>query len=167
MTDHRTRLFSSIMAAGLVTMMTLAASVQPSHAASDVFGTFKDAGSIGSGSPIVTLNVPGGRYAIFAKLGLDQDDSTHVVTVNCKLQAGGDFDRDVIRLAPSGATRLDNAAIPFQVVHAFRAGTNNNIILSCTFSAAESALLSFRFAKITAIRLDGILCNKGSPAVCP
>ena len=168
MTDHRTRFLGSTMTAGLVAaVITLAASAQPALAVSDVFATFADAGSIGSGSPIITLNVPGGRYAIFAKLGLEQDDTTSIVTVNCRLQAGVDFDRDLIRLAPSGTQRLDLAVIPFQVVHSFRPGSNNNIILSCTFPASQSSLLSFRFAKITALRMDGALCNKPSPAVCP
>jgi hypothetical protein len=151
----------------LIAVAALALATQPAQAVTDVFATFLDAGSVGSGSPIVTLNVPSGKYAIFAKLGLDQDDSTKVVTVVCKLQAGLDFDQDHIRLAPSGAQNLDNAAIPFQVVHSFRPGTNNPITLSCTFKASQSVLLSFRFAKITAIRIDGILCNRVSPANCP
>jgi hypothetical protein len=164
--DAAKLLFKSV---AVLTLGCLAffAPIQPSRAETDVFSTFADAGSIGSGSPIITLNVPGGRYAIFAKLGLEQDDTTSLVTVTCTLRAGGDFDRDLIRLAPSGLNRLDLAVIPFQVVHAFRPGTNNNIILSCTFTAAQSSLMSFRFAKITAIRVDGLFCNKPSPAVCP
>jgi hypothetical protein len=142
--------------------------IQPSYAASDAFATFKDAGSIGSGSPIITLSVPIGRYAIFSKINLDQDTANKVVTVNCTLKAGADFDRDVIRLAGSGAGNLDNGAIPLQIVHVFPRGSlSTTIVLSCTFTAAQSGLMSFRFAKITAIRIDGLFCNKPSPAVCP
>ena len=84
----------------LIAVAALALATQPAQAVTDVFATFLDAGSVGSGSPIVTLNVPSGKYAIFAKLGLDQDDSTKVVTVVCKLQAGLDFDQDHIRSHP-------------------------------------------------------------------
>jgi hypothetical protein len=151
----------------LATALAIAGSVLPSYAVTDVFSTFRDNGNIATGSPIVTLNVPGGRYVIFAKIGLDQDDSTSLVTVTCNLTAGVDFDQDHIRLAASSSARLDNAAIPFQVVHSFRAGSNNNIILSCNFSTAQSSNLALRFAKITAIRVDGLFCKKPSPAVCP
>ena len=167
---HQTvkRLFSS--AAGVIaTVITLAGSAQPSHAETDVFSTFKDAGTIASEDPIITLNVPGGNYAIFAKIGLDQDDPDAPVTVVCRLQAGKDFDLDHVRLQRSHQKNVDNAAIPLQVVHAFPGGSNDNkITLSCKFALAESDNLALRFAKITALRVDGLFCNKPSPAaVCP
>ena len=44
--------------------------------------------------------------------------------------------------------------------------TVNDIVLSCSFATLKSSLLSFRFARITALRLDGVLCDESSPADC-
>lgn len=157
---------SPIAVAAISAAMILTGSVQPSHAAIDVFAAFKNSGSIVSDKPIVTLRVPGGLYAIFGKINIDQDDTVKWVTVVCTLQAGGDVDRDVSRLQPSGGTSVDNAAIRLQLVNALPSDALTNIDLSCKFDASESSLLSFRFAKITAIRLDGQSCEQPSPAKC-
>src|SRR5262245_62055599 len=109
---------SPIAVAAISAAMILTGSVQPSHAAIDVFAAFKNSGSIVSDKPIVTLRVPGGLYAIFGKINIDQDDTVKWVTVVCTLQAGGDVDRDVSRLQPSGGTSVDNAAIRLQLVNA-------------------------------------------------
>jgi hypothetical protein len=159
---------SPIAVGAIAAAMILTGSVQPSHAAIDAFAAFKDSGSIVSEKPIVTLRVPGGLYAIFGKINIDQDDTAKWVTVVCTLQAGDDVDRDVSRLQHSGGAALsvDNAAIRLQLVHVLPSDALTNIELSCKFDASESSLLSFRFAKITAIRLDGQRCEQPSPAKC-
>ena len=139
--------------------------VQYAHAESDIFATLKDAGTIVSGSPILALTIPPGKYAIFAKINLDQDDPKSTVTVDCSLQTAGVVrDRNVIRLQRSAEKYLDNAAIPFQF--AIDLSSNYQISLNCKFKSFESSKVSFRFAKLTAIRIDGTLCEKPSPAVC-
>jgi len=139
-----------------------------------VSATFKQSGSIPSSAPIVTLSVPDGKYAIFAKINVDQDDADDPVRLTCTLQAAKDaVDRSVIGLQWSGPKQLDNAAIPFQLVREFRSATSrrdpplHDITLSCRITAGKSSLLSFRFAKVMAIRLDGILCQKASGETCP
>jgi hypothetical protein len=146
-----------------------------SDLASDVFATFKQSGSIVSGTPIVKLSVPAGKYAIFAKINIDQDDKTSFARPVCTLEAANELDRNVIRLQQSGEMRFDNTAIPFQAVEEFRTEwvdpvpfnpPLHDIRLSCRFTSGDSSALSFRFAKIMAIRLDGSICNRPSPAVC-
>src|SRR5262245_48518601 len=165
--DAARNAFRSPIAVGAIAAaMILTGSVQPSHAATDVFAAFKNSGSIASGKPIVTLRVPGGLYAIFGKINIDQDDTAKWVTVVCTLQAGTDLDQDVSRLQPSGGASLavDNAAVRLQLVHVLPSDERTNIELSCKFNASESSLVSFRFAKITAIRLDGEGCEEPSAA---
>ena len=131
--------------------------------------------TITPGTPVVKLSVPFGKYAIFAKINIDQDDTTHRATVACTLNASNDLDRNVIALDRSGEKFLDNVAMPFQAVEevpTFAAPVPPDIPLwdihlSCRITEGESSLLSFRFAKIMAIKLDGTLCEKESPAVCP
>jgi hypothetical protein len=167
--DVARNVFRSPIALGVIAAaMILTGSVRPSHAATDVFAAFKDSGSITSGKPIVTLRVPGGLYAIFGKLNIDQDDTVKWVTVVCALQAGTDVDQEVSRLQHSGGASLavDSAAVRLQLVHVLPSDERTNIELSCKFNASESSLVSFRFAKITAIRLDGQGCEQPSPAKC-
>jgi hypothetical protein len=146
-----------------------------SDTASDVFATFRESGSITAGVPIVKLSVPRGRYAIFAKINLDQDDTQNHARVLCALRAGTDSDRNVIALQQSGENRLDNAAVPFQAVEEFQTPlvnpsqpvvSHHDIDLTCRITDGESSKLSFRFAKIMAIRVDGSVCEKPSPAEC-
>ena len=85
----------------------------------ETFSVFKDqAIKVNSATPVATLLVPDGQWAIFAKLNLD-NDSPEVHTVNCKLSAGVDFDQNVARLGPSGLNNTDMAALAFNVVHTF------------------------------------------------
>jgi hypothetical protein len=140
--------------------------------ASAVFATFKESGPINPGTPIVKMSIPSGKYAIFAKINIDQDDKSDLVTVACSLLAGPVLDRNVIVLQRSSEKHLDNLAMPFQAVHEFRLQDPvppeglHDISLACRIPAGKSTALSFRFAKIMAIRLDGMLCDKESPAVC-
>ena len=153
-------------ASALAAVAIVLTSIHPSDAANDVFSTLRDSGSIVSGEPVVTLRVPGGLYAIFGKINIDQDDTTEWVTVVCRLRAALDNDRDVIRLQRSGPFAVDNATIRLQLVSVLFVDDTNAIELSCTFESSESSLLSFRSAKISAIRLDGNRCRKPSPADC-
>jgi hypothetical protein len=155
---------SPIAVWAIAAAMLLTASIQPGHAASDVFAAaFKESGSIASGKPIVSLSVPGGLYAIFGKINLDYDFPHNSATVVCSLLAGGDVDRDVSRLEPSG--QFDNAAIRLQLVTELPVDVRTEIELSCV-KDFETTPVSFRFAKISAIRLDGKRCEKPSPANC-
>jgi hypothetical protein len=163
--DRATRgVFRSRTAAAVAATMILTGSARHGHAATHVYAAFKVSGSIQSESPIVELKVPGGIYAIFAKVNIDQDDTTSWVTVTCTLQAGLEVDRNVSRLQRSSS--VDNETIPLQLVVALPAYEVNDIELSCKFDAVESSKLSFRFAKITAIDIDGLRCEKPSPAEC-
>ena len=158
--------FGSAIAAAAIMGAIVLMSIQPGYAANDIYATVKDAGSIVSGEPIVSLRVPGGLYAIFGKINIDQD-TKEWVTVVCTLRAALDIDRDVSRLQPSGyGSSVDNATIRLQLVTVLDFDDTNAIELSCKFEASESSLLSFRSARITAIRLDGNRCSKPSPADC-
>ena len=144
-----------------------AATVQLSHAESSVFASNDSGGTITSGVPIATLTVPAGKYAVFAKINIDHDDTvTKWMTITCTLRADTSIDQDVVRLHGSDdQAAVDKITLPLQLVHTFAKDMGNNITLFCEFASWVS-LVSFTFAKITAIRLDGRFCKKRSPASC-
>ena len=146
------------------------AAVRPGHATSDVFAVVEKSGSIVPGKPVLTLWVPGGQYAIFAKINLDQDghaQGNHLARIVCTLKAGAVDDLNIITLQGNSEKALDNAAVAFQGVHDFELGSVSDITLSCRFPPGDSAKLSFRFAKLMAIRVDGSLCEERGIAICP
>jgi hypothetical protein len=151
--------FRSNLSLGAAAMVVIA-SVVTGHAATDVFATLKDAGSIVSGEPIVELTIPRGKYAIFAKINIDQDDVNDFARVTCMLQVSPDLDRNVVTLQSSGMERLDNTTVPFQIVQEFADKFVHKISLTCRFPEGDSSLLSFRFAKIMAIRLEAHLPSR-------
>ena len=157
---------SSTVVAALVVTMILAGVAEPSHADTDVFETSRRAGTVKSGRPIVKLSVAGGKYAIFAKINLDQDDSNDPARITCELLAD-DLDRNLVKLQSSGVNRVDNAVIPFQVVQEFSDRFVTELTITCSFPRDDSSLLSFRSAKIMALRVDGKLCEEDSVATCP
>jgi hypothetical protein len=124
----------------------------------DTFSVFKDqAFKINSGTPVATLLVPDGPWAIFAKMNLD-NDSPEVHTVDCKLSAGVDFDQNVARLGPSGLNNTDMAALAFTVVHTFPGASEqpkNAITLLCVLDKAAANVAAGRI-KITAMRVASI-----------
>src|SRR5262245_16014918 len=68
--------FSSIVAVRwIAAAIVLTIPIQPSYAATDVFTASRTSGKIDSGTLVVDLLVPEGKYAIFAKINLDQDDT--------------------------------------------------------------------------------------------
>jgi hypothetical protein len=158
--------FGRPLAVAPIAAAIIVTSIQPSDAANDVFATFRDSGSMVSDENIVTLRVPGGLYAIFGKINIDQDDTTGFVTVTCTLQAAFDVDRDVSRLQRSSTFTVDNSTIRLQLVPLLSFDDTNPITLSCKFDSSESSNVSFRFARITAIRLEGNRCRKPSPGDC-
>jgi len=106
------------------------------------------------------LFVPGGRYVIFGKVVLDNQQSNAIVHVGCKLEAGADFDESAIRLRQSSTNQVPNSdmgVIAFNVVHHFTGGTSNLIKLSCVVEQF-GAKVEARDIKITAIRV-GALSN--------
>ena len=143
--------------------------VRSGHATSDVFAVMEKSGTIVAGKAVLTLWVPGGKYAIFAKINLDQDDAgeSTVMRIDCALKAGAVEDLNVITLQASSEKALDNTAVAFQGVHEFELGSVSDITLFCRFSPGDSSKLSFRFAKLMAIRLDGTLCEERGIAICP
>ena len=124
----------------------------------ETFSVFKDqAIKVNSATPVATLLVPDGQWAIFAKLNLD-NDSPEVHTVNCKLSAGVDFDQNVARLGPSGLNNTDMAALAFNVVHTFPGTSSeakNAITLLCSLDKTTANVAAGRI-KITAIRVASI-----------
>jgi hypothetical protein len=183
-TKRKERFFGRTALLSIAAAAFLGATVPPSHAQSDVFSAFNASGPLVSGAHIIELVVPPGRYAILAKINVDNDRtcpdlpdpaafcSSYFVTVACTLLAGTVPDRNVVRLQPSATVgddpvhQFDNAAIHLQLAREFP--SNNTIVLRCTFEFPDGGTgpVSFRFARITAIRVDGTLCKKKSPAIC-
>ena len=158
---------SKIAVGSIAAAMMLTAPVRPSHAATDVFAVFKKSGPIVVGVPIVELAVPAGKYAILAKINVDNDGTSFFETVKCELKAGADRDINVIRLQPSKVEWLDNAVIPFQIAEELH--LRSAISLTCSLTKddpIQNYKLAFRSAKITAVRLQGTLCELPSPAIC-
>ncbi len=143
-------------------LSALALSLPPSSAAQDEtagYSTYHD-GEItipGSGSTKVIgqLFLPAGRYVILAKMELD-NESSEIVYVECKLQAGGDFDRGAIRLRPTSTSspNTDLGMMPLQVVHYFSGGTN---IIELTGVVQQvAATVRVRKIKLTAIKVGSL-----------
>ena len=136
---------STIVTGSAVAVVLLAALRVTSYAADDVFAVFRESGTVVPGVPVVTLKAKGGNFAIFAKINLDQDDVAynHYVTVECRLEAGGDVDLDVIRLQPSGTAECGQRHhIPPARRKLSSKDTVNDIVLSCTFRTHSRVLCS-------------------------
>lgn len=136
--------------------VALLAQPQLGQAKTDVFATFRDdATAIGV---IASLLVPPGRYVINAKASLNNDNPAKQI-VTCTLDAGADFDENTVRLQPNGGSNADRAVIAHQLVHEFSEPFGKTIFLSCLGENIGAGLVKVRFAKITAIRIDGSLSN--------
>jgi hypothetical protein len=102
---------------------------------------------------IGTLAVPGGKYAIFAKLYVDAVSTVqpNESVVTCRLEAGTDFDESMTHMF---ATPW-RAAISLQVVHAFPSA--GSAVVKCRDDLpASDAGQVYRFLKITAIKQASI-----------
>jgi len=133
------------------------------HAATSLFSAWNDGQIITNGQNIVVLRVPSGTYLIHGNVSLDQND-TKVVTVTCKLLTGEDHDDQTLRLAADGVQRLDQGVFSMQVTRHF---TSDGLIwVACSFPPSQSTNMRSKFAKITALRIDGAFCNEHTPADC-
>lgn len=133
--------------------VALFAQPQLGHAATDVFAVFADNGPVDG--VVASLFVPAGAYAINAKVNLDNDDQ-FLRNVVCNLGAGGDFDENAVRLEADGGSNVDQAVVAHQLVHISPNGTNISLFCSAGFNPER---VRAKFAKITAIRIDGALSN--------
>jgi hypothetical protein len=112
-------------------------------------------------STIGSLSLPPGKYAIFAKLFLEQGSSnTSKVQpnkVSAKLEAGNDFDvsSTLVGLAVNGNPFLSNAeTVSLNVVHDFPKGGSAVVKLD---KLPDTTLhLTWSFLKITAIQVDSL-----------
>ncbi len=116
-----------------------------------------------NGSPLLTLAVPDGAWAIFAKMNVDNDDTASTHTLDCILKANGKvIDENLIRVAPSGVQRLDNFEVTLMAAVNFPGGgpAANNVTLECSKEA--SGLVTVRLLKIMAIRVDSVSVIQGA-----
>ena len=119
---------------------------------------------ISTGSPVLKLLVPDGPWVIFAKINLDNDDTVSVARVTARLEAKGQHDVGMVRLAPSGASKLDNAMVALNIVAEWNgnsSGPTNVIELFCDVQGSTN--VSFRAARITAMRVDDLEIVKPAP----
>src|SRR5687768_9750486 len=117
------------IAIGGTATMTMAAPTDPTTVAGHrVYWKFTpdQAKRIDNGEFLATLNVPPGMYAISGKVNLDNDSSA-TQHVSCRLQASTSYDRNIVRLAPSGSG--DTATLPFHLVQDF--SVNSPIQMNC------------------------------------
>ena len=109
-------------------------------------------------SVIAQLPLPPGNYAIFAKLGLSNENDGFVASVGCRLTAGADFDETSVLLEPfdaeaalSGLGSTSALGQSLEVVHRFDGPSR--AVLAC----ADTSLLYpfggvvYRDVKIVAI----------------
>ncbi len=119
---------------------------------------------IGTGSPVLKLLVPDGPWVIFAKINLDNDDTTSVAKVTARLEAKGQHDIGQVRLAPSGAGKLDNTMVALNLVAEWEGDSReatNVIELFCDMEGSSN--VSFRAARITAMGVDDLHIVKPTP----
>ena len=95
-----------------------------------------------------TLNLPAGKYAIFAKGWVDSHGGSPQ-HVHCALVAGGDIDHARTQTGEFDAT------LSLQVVHSF--GSSGNATLECADdSGGENNDTQIQWVKITAIRAPAL-----------
>lgn len=124
----------------------VSARVSALEAGTGIYSSFKDGplsvpDALGA---VASLSVPTGKYAINAKLYIN--DTSTLTSVRCDLAAGGDFDRTITNNGVD--TGEDSASMALQVVHNFTAA--GTVTLSCTDSGDVDTTANF--IKITAIR---------------
>jgi hypothetical protein len=104
---------------------------------------------------IAELDLPGGSFAIFAKMTLENPDEAPAANdlVNCRLAAEADFDEAAVTVEhTNSATDLANAdTLNLQVVHHFP--DPGSVALSCTANFEEG---TYRDLKIFAIEVSQI-----------
>jgi hypothetical protein len=100
-----------------------------------------------AGATIATLAVPAGKYAIFAKLYVEDTLSvSNEYVVTCRLEAGADFDETATHVffAPW------RAAISLQVAHSFPSA--GSVVVKCRDDLPPpNTTAVYRYLKITAI----------------
>jgi hypothetical protein len=132
-------------------------------AAEGIFASFQD-GPVdipNGGGTIASLNVPAGKYAVFAKAWVqDQDDGFDVGTF-CQLNAGASIDQTYVEADnPTDNPGPSRGTAALELVHEFTApGT---ITLDCDDFLGGSGVDEARFIKIIAIRSPS-LSNVTSP----
>jgi hypothetical protein len=108
---------------------------------------------------IAALALPAGSYAIFVKVSFHNPFLSRTATVNCRLEAGGDFDEleTVVERADEvdvpgisdveGTTDLTQS---LAVVHRFDAP--DSVVLRCGQRSSAGTAVDYRDLKIIAIR---------------
>jgi hypothetical protein len=123
------------------------------------YSTFKDSVTLRTGAnqlvTVAQLNVPAGKYAIFAKLFMGPPFSGLNEAVRCELIAGVDFDRTQV----NHDAEIAFAALSLEVVHEFP--TAGSVSLNCGQLFTPGAT-SLGFVKITAVGVAS-LTNTPSP----
>jgi hypothetical protein len=126
------------------------------------YSGFKDSGGIIANdfATVGSLKVPAGSYVIVAKLNVIQPSPAPGgelnLTVECKLQAGGDFDEALVHIVgdDNGGAAGTTAAVPvdLNVVHTFASAANASVICK----DADVGDARWTFLKITAFKVSGI-----------
>jgi hypothetical protein len=149
------------------------------YALTDVFAVHHNTGFISPGQPFATLIVDGGKYAVIAKINLNNDSGSaagDVRTITCSLKAQvtgqptpNILDETQIRVQVTGSDKLDLAAIHLLSPATFTQPKDNKLTLSCTFTGTGGSGISLAGAgaRILAIRIDGQLCYEEGSASCP
>ena len=164
-----------LVVVALVVVGALASALMPASAASSpflkknvynknegIYSSFKDAeqqlsgiGAMGGAAidpaqlgTVGTLNLPAGKYAIFAKGWVDSHGGSPQ-HVHCALVAGGDVDHTRTQ------TGDFDASLSLQVVHSF--GSSGSATLECADdSGAGNNDTQIQWVKITAIRAPAL-----------
>jgi hypothetical protein len=107
-------------------------------------------------SPVLSIPVPAGSYAIQAKLNSFSQGGADIV--RCRLNAGDDFDSEDATIGDeAGAT--ESASIAMQVVHTFSAA--GTVSITCLGEGGGTGV-AIKNIKITAIQVGGIAANTSS-----
>jgi hypothetical protein len=96
---------------------------------------------------ILTMRVPAGSYAVFAKLTL-WDGQNISDDLSCELVAGADIDTSDTVLTGNSAGYVDYAAEALNVVHHF--ASRGKIQLKCTGNGVQTQASSIRITAVKA-----------------
>jgi hypothetical protein len=131
-----------------------------------VFGGFNDGpGAIptifSTEEMIAELDLPGGSFAIFAKVTLENSDEAPIANdlVSCRLAAEADFDEAAVTVEhPNFATDLANAdTLNLQVVHHFP--DPGSVALSCTANFEGGTYRDLKIVAIEASQLSNVFLD--------
>ena len=133
--------------------------------AEGIFASFLD-GPVDIPTALTTigsLSVPAGKYAVFAKVTVEDIDPGFDTTSECQLDAGGTVDNgEAYAETPTGASTESGIVIALEVVHEFT-GSGGTINLLCADNDTVDQAKDIKIIAIRGPSLSNVAAAKVAP----